>query len=74
MKTTGNKKLGRMYWGPGPLPQGAELLGTVTRPNMEAGALLRMPTGRLVQGNAGCLRTVPPDVPLPPADAEGKEA
>lgn len=47
------------------MPHGAELLGTVIRPNLEAGALLRMPAGRMVQGNAGCLRSLPPDVRPP---------
>jgi hypothetical protein len=69
MNTSPDVKLGRMLWGPGPLPQGAALLGTVTRPNLEGGALLRMPTGRLVQGNAGSLRTLPPDVTPPKGDA-----
>lgn len=45
----------RIYWGPGPLPAGAEALGTVTRGNGEDGALLRTRAG-YVQGNAGTLR------------------
>jgi len=38
-------KLARMYWGPGPLPEAAKLIGVVTRPNREAGALIKMGTG-----------------------------
>jgi hypothetical protein len=45
----------RIYWGPAPLPVGAEALGTVTRGNGEDGALLRLPTGAYAQGNAGVL-------------------
>jgi hypothetical protein len=42
MNTSPDVKLGRMLWGPGPLPQGAALLGTVTRPNLEGGAFNRV--------------------------------
>jgi hypothetical protein len=58
MKTTADTKQGRLYWGAMPLPQGAELKGTVARENGETGALLLMPTGRMFQGNAGTLRSV----------------
>jgi hypothetical protein len=57
----------RLYWGPGPLPAGAEALGTVWRDGY-TGALLRMPTGVYVMGNAGSLRSLPPDVV--PGEAE----
>lgn len=59
MKTDTDTQRGRMYWGPGPLPHGATLAGAVTRGNGDAGALLRMPTGRNVQGNAGAIRSLP---------------
>ena len=59
MKTTNDKKLGKMYWGAMPLPQGAELLGTVTRDTGEAGALIKMARGNTVQGNAGAIRSLP---------------
>ncbi|HNT33142.1 MAG TPA: hypothetical protein PKN49_12105 [Candidatus Aminicenantes bacterium] len=48
----------RLYW-PGPLPQGAAAIGTVNRGNGEEGALILMPTGVYVQGNAGALRSLP---------------
>ena len=53
-------KLGkwRIYW-TGPLPDGAEALGTVTRDGYDTGALLRMQTGVYVQGNAGAIRSLP---------------
>ena len=47
------------YWGPGPLPAGAEFLGTVTRDEIDTGALIRMATGIFVQGNAGAIRSLP---------------
>lgn len=52
---------GRMYWGSGPLPHGARLAGTVTRQTGETGALIIMPSGVLVQGNAGAIRSLPQD-------------
>ncbi|MBT9137029.1 MAG: hypothetical protein DDT34_02115 [Firmicutes bacterium] len=56
-------KLGTMYWGPGPLPQGATLVGVVTRlDGTTTGALIQMPTGNLMQGNAGCLTSLPPQI------------
>jgi hypothetical protein len=65
MTTTADTTRGRMYWGGGALPQGASILGTVRRTAGDTGALLRMPTGRLEQGNAGTLRTLPRDVTPP---------
>ena len=49
----------RIYWGNGPLPAGAVAIGTVTRGNGDTGALLRMPTGVYVQGNANVIRGLP---------------
>jgi hypothetical protein len=43
-----------------PLPADAQARGTVCR-GIEIGALIEMPTGILVQGNAGALRTLPQD-------------
>lgn len=48
-----------LYWGPGPLPAGAEFCGTVTRDETDTGALIRMATGIFVQGNAGAIRSLP---------------
>ena len=48
-----------LLWGPGPLPQGAEVLGRVTRDDGADGVLLRMPTGLYRQGAAGALRSLP---------------
>jgi hypothetical protein len=48
----------RLYWGPGPLPAGAECLGTIERAPGDAGALL-LCGARYYQGNAGCLRSLP---------------
>ena len=62
MQTDTNTKRGRLYWGPGPLPHGAEFVGTVRRAPGDEGALLRMTaTGRMMQGNAGALRSLPPE-------------
>jgi len=57
-KITHDKKQGRLYWGAIPLPVDAEILGTITRANGETGALILMPAGRLMQGNAGALKAV----------------
>lgn len=63
MKTDfSNSSPWRLYWGTGPLPDGARVIGTVTRKPSDVGALLVMPTGALVQGNAGVLRPLPPAV------------
>lgn len=48
----------KAYWGPMPLPAGAEALGTVTRDTGETGALIRLKIGNYVQGNAGGYRTL----------------
>ena len=48
-----------LYWGPGPLPAGADFCGTVTRDGYDTGALIRMPSGIYVQGNAGAIRNLP---------------
>lgn len=48
----------RIYWGSGPLPAGAQALGTIRRDIGDTGALLRMPAGNYAQGNAGALRTL----------------
>lgn len=53
---TGRAEDWRLYWGPGPLPEGAEVLGIRTDAR-GTGVLLRMPTGRDVIGNAGTLRS-----------------
>ena len=47
------------YWGPGPLPAGAELCGTVTRNDTDVGALLRLASGEYAQGNGGNIRDLP---------------
>ena len=52
---TGNWQL---YWGVMPLPKGAEALGLVKRENLETGALIHLPNGNYVQGNAGGIRTL----------------
>ncbi|MDP2949033.1 MAG: hypothetical protein Q8P22_05805 [Chloroflexota bacterium] len=54
----------RFWWGASPLPDGAEPLGTVTRDGHDTGALLRLRSGQLVQGNVRSLRTLPPG-PIP---------
>ena len=48
-----------LYWGPGPMPEGATPHGTVTRDEHDVGALIRMPNGTYVQGNAGAIRSLP---------------
>jgi hypothetical protein len=52
-------KAWRPYWGPGPLPQGAEALGVVTVDEYKTGALIRMRTGIYRVGNAGALSSLP---------------
>lgn len=49
----------RIWWGPAPLPQGATARGTVTRDGYDHGALIEMPTGLYVHGNACAIRTLP---------------
>ena len=52
---TGNWKL---YWGVMPLPEGSEVVGIVTR-DTGTGALIRLASGKYVQGNAGSIRNLP---------------
>ncbi len=51
------------WWGRGPLPRGATVLGVVTRsrggPLGDRGALILLRSGRYVQGNAGAIRLLP---------------
>ena len=49
----------RLWWGVGPLPVGAAALGVVARRDGSRGALIRLASDRLVQGNAGAFRTLP---------------
>lgn len=55
------KKRAKMLWGPSPLPAHSILLGTIRRED-GAGeeALLLLPTGTTVGGNAGVIRPLPP--------------
>lgn len=53
--TKGNWKL---HW-TGPLPKGAKAIGTVRRDVGNDGALIEMPSGLYVQGNAGAIRNLP---------------
>lgn len=58
-KRTNDTEAGRSLWGFMPLPSGAEIIGTITRPGETwGGALIRMASGQLVQGNAGAVRTL----------------
>lgn len=57
--TIKKSSLWKMYWGPMPLPEGAEVLGIVKRENLETGALIRLANGNYVQGNAGGIRGLP---------------
>jgi hypothetical protein len=49
--------LGKLYWGGSPLPQGSEIIGTISRWN-GTGALIKLRNGNYVQGNAGSFRTL----------------
>lgn len=61
MEITKSINSGKMYWGEGALPVGAEIVGTVKRPNeLIAGALILLSNGNHVQGNAGTIRTLAP--------------
>ena len=52
----------QLLWGPGPLPVGATILGTVRHPRDRAlGVLIRMATGIKVHGSAGVIRSIPQD-------------
>lgn len=53
-----NLRLADLFWGPGPLPTGAVILGNVYRKPGIAGAIIRLPSGLYAQGNAGSLRSV----------------
>lgn len=48
----------QLYWGNGPLPNGAVAAGVVKR-SSGTGALIRLASGEYVQGNAGGIRTLP---------------
>jgi len=48
----------KLFWGNGPLPKGANALGVIRRGPWDKGALILMPTGIYVQGNAGSLRSL----------------
>lgn len=50
------KALKTAYWGEAPLPEGAELLGTVTRPDELPGILMRFASGEYVQGTGLIIR------------------
>ena len=56
---TRNIKMGELYAGP-TLPEGATIIGTVTRGTGETGALVRLANGREVQYNAGVIKGLPP--------------
>lgn len=64
------RRLGRLV--SGPVPPGAEVVGMVTRDGFfhagDAGALVRLANGTLVQVNAGVVRTLPPRM----VEAEGR--
>jgi hypothetical protein len=53
----------RMY-SAAPLPAGARALGVITRGDGQAGALVRLASGVLVQINAAALRSLPQDKAL----------
>lgn len=56
----GADRRGRMLWGPGPVPVGAEITGVVVRSDEDGigGALIRLENGIYVQGNAAAVRTL----------------
>lgn len=62
--TTQDKDAGRKYAGP-TLPDGATLVGTVTRGETDTGALVELNNGQLVQYNAGVIRRLPGDLGRP---------
>ena len=53
--TSGNWKI---YWGEMPLPIGAKAIGTIQKKIGNAGALLLLPSGNYVQGNAGSISSL----------------
>lgn len=51
---------GKAYWGPQPIPSGAQLIGVLRADQpYRQGALIKLASGMYVQGNAGCVRTLP---------------
>lgn len=50
--------MAKTYWGPGPLPKGAEILGGYSDGH-RAGALIELANGTLVCGSAGSISAVP---------------
>jgi hypothetical protein len=57
-----NPPRGGMYWGPGPVPSGMEIVGVVRiadGPRLESGALLQRVDGRFFIGNAGVTKGLP---------------
>ena len=56
--TTDNKQLARLYVGSAPLPDGSELLGTVTTTDGTSGALLRTASGKTVRYNNGTISAI----------------
>lgn len=49
----------KMVWGPGPYPVGAESLGVIKHPvDGMMGVLFKLPTGILVHGAAGVIRSI----------------
>ncbi|MBU6392531.1 MAG: hypothetical protein KGQ83_09865 [Planctomycetes bacterium] len=54
-------KRGKMLWGAMPLPAGSQLLGSVRRAEDQGEeALILMPIGITVGGNAGVIKPLPP--------------
>lgn len=51
------KDIKSIYWGAGPLPRGAEIVGEYQH-GTRRGALIRLANGIHVQGNAGTIRAV----------------
>lgn len=51
---------GKMLWGAMALPKNSKIIGKVTRNEFNSGALIKLEeTGLCVQGNAGCLTSIP---------------
>ena len=53
------KDIKSIYWGPGPLPAGALIIGEYQH-GTRRGALIRLANGNYVQGNAGTIRAIGP--------------
>lgn len=51
------KREGALY--AGPLPEGAEVIGTIERSIADKGALVKLKSGMVVQLNNGVLRNIP---------------